>query len=248
MSTKVIIQQRSLDQVNAKANKLIFQSGVQPSGIQYQDLKACWSGQQTSFHIGDEGWRYQQGEFNTLNLANPIIIAQLDWSSLDPIRTLLNDNIFGNKNRFTDFEGLQNYPSENIGLTKPFHLIIDHLYGLAYLTPRNASLGGADYNLTFIQAVPFGAGLTIQGYTGFSVFTKPELNLIADFNGLDVYNKEPFNLVGGGAIVGSGTIRENFTNNFIGIIPANGLEFTARDVNAVTLFFWVKNIQSILQP
>ena len=61
--------------------------------------------------------------------ANPATVARLDTTHADPYRTLIDNNAFGNKNRWTDSAGTQLFD----GTGGSINLYgIDHLTGLGY--------------------------------------------------------------------------------------------------------------------
>jgi len=82
-----------------------------PNGIAYPEpaLTAITG----IFRNRDDGWRKANGFRDDVNPANPIYTQALDPSSANPTLTLLYDNFFGNKNRFTDDQGGQIYGAGN---------------------------------------------------------------------------------------------------------------------------------------
>jgi|TARA_R110000787_G_scaffold44476_5_gene109200 hypothetical protein len=92
------------------------------SGISYNTVNP--TGQIITYEIGDDGWHTVNGTRIYTPPETPETFARLDYSSIDPFRTLLYNNIFGNKDRFTDINGLQVYGD---------YYIIDNLTRLAYV-------------------------------------------------------------------------------------------------------------------
>jgi hypothetical protein len=90
------------------------------SGIAYQ--RPLLTGQTASYRTGDDAWQLANNTYDYTPPAYPVSYAQLDTFT-----TLISNNAFGNKNRFTDENGLQVYGST---------YIIDHLTGLGWSTSR----------------------------------------------------------------------------------------------------------------
>lgn len=89
---------------------------VAQSGIAYQ--RPSLTGQTTIYRTGDDGWHLSNGTYDYTPPVYPVSYAQLDT-----FITLVDNNAFGNKNRFTDENGLQVYTNE---------YVIDHLTGLGW--------------------------------------------------------------------------------------------------------------------
>lgn len=90
------------------------------SGIRYN--RPMYTGQQNSAAVGDDGWHFQNGTYDYTPPINPVSIATIDPASDKSFFMLLENNAFGNKERFTDINGLQVYGDD---------YVIDHLTGLA---------------------------------------------------------------------------------------------------------------------
>ena len=58
---------------------------------------------------GSDYWRCVNGFMDINNPSYPINVARLDPNALDPFNTLIDNNFFGNKNVWTDENGLQVY-------------------------------------------------------------------------------------------------------------------------------------------
>lgn len=91
---------------------------VLPSKIAYK--RPLFTGQETEYRTGDAGYRFQNGIDDYTPPAYPLNYARLDLSSVTPYLTLVDNNAFGNKNRFTDSLGTQLYADS---------YVIDHLSG-----------------------------------------------------------------------------------------------------------------------
>ena len=99
-------------------------SAPTPSGIAYQEPNLS-SIINTSYADYDAGWRSQNNAYINVQPDYPEYYQTLDPNSSDPHNTLLYNNIFGNKYRFTD----------SIGSPISFLLEIDlydHLTGRIY--------------------------------------------------------------------------------------------------------------------
>lgn len=92
-----------------------------PSGITYQ--RPLLTNQKISYRTGDDGWHLTNGTYDYTPPTFPTHCAQLDTTAVSPFTTLVNNNAFGNKNRFTDENGLQVFGN---------NVYIDHLSGLMY--------------------------------------------------------------------------------------------------------------------
>lgn len=152
-------------------------SGASPSGIAYQ--RPIYTGQTTSYATGDSAWR-AANETQPTNPSYPASYARLDWSSPSPFTTLVDNNAFGNKNRFTDDAGTQIYAN-------PY--IIDHLtgYGIGIITPALAN---------WFSVFSVVNALTINGYSDYFVGNLNEVNSIMNLSRLNAINYSPLSLFG----------------------------------------------------
>jgi hypothetical protein len=96
-------------------------SAATPSGITYQ--RPIDTGAETQYALYDAKWQIDNGTYTYTPPSFPDSYALLDYTSAAPFITLLNNNAFGNKNRFTDEFGTQVYASG---------YVIDHLAGLGW--------------------------------------------------------------------------------------------------------------------
>lgn len=97
--------------------------GVVPSGIAY--LRDYNSMQTTSYALYDDGWQFANGGYNFTHPTNPATVQKLDLTTDNTGRTLMYDNAFGNKLRFTDASG--NGVSSVNG-----QYVVDNLTGLGW--------------------------------------------------------------------------------------------------------------------
>lgn len=131
-----------------------------PSGTTF--LFSAFSGQTVSYTTGDDGWHFQNGTFD-LNLPPyPVAYAELDLSAADPFATLVPDNAFGNKNRFTDDAGGQTYAND---------CVIDHYTGWMFyrVIPSLA---------TWLNAINTANASNAGGYSGWMVANRKQATSI----------------------------------------------------------------------
>lgn len=91
-------------------------SGATQAGIAYK--RPQLTGQITSFRTGDDGYNLANGVYDYTPPSTPVSFARL----LN-FKTLIDNNFFGNKNRFTDINGLQVYGDD---------YVIDNYTGLGW--------------------------------------------------------------------------------------------------------------------
>lgn len=103
----------------------ITSTEIESSGIAYR--RPIPPGNNTSYRTGDSGWHRSNGSYDYIAPTNPTHIATLD-TSVNNMITLKDNNVFGNKNRFTDPVGGQDMSTYNY--------TIDHLTGLGYCYTR----------------------------------------------------------------------------------------------------------------
>ncbi len=246
--SEVIVKARDKKIIGVKSPVIQYNPPdiVPAAGIQYNSLISGWSGFKTSYDVGDEAWRYGQGHFDDHVLPNPAVVMSLDWNSPDPMRTLLPDNIFGNKNRFTAPDGTQNYVSFAVATyAEPMAIILDHLYGQAMVLPYNQS--GFANQSSFQSSRDAALAINEQGYSSFHVMTIKEIKRLADMEGGDAFNKAPFNIDYSGRVLGSSSPRYDNTDEVIDYFPMRGTSSTTlKTANRNYLF--IKNIQQTLQP
>ncbi|MCP4354339.1 MAG: DUF3168 domain-containing protein [Proteobacteria bacterium] len=137
------------------------------SGIAYPYLSL--TGQKVSYRANDDGANMVAGVYSRTNPTYPLYYAQLDYTHASPFVTLINNNSFGNKDRFTDVNGLQVY-SDN--------LVIDHLRGLMYYKILSEGNGLVDWN----DAIDFANVSTQGGFTDWRLTNQHEMDNLLDMS------------------------------------------------------------------
>src|SRR5690554_4618740 len=128
----------------------------QKSGIAYPPKG--WSGQTISYRKNDEGWRWQNGDFERVSPSNPLYAQSLDFSS-GTLRKLKYPNIFGTFERYTDLDGGQYW-------TNTERTFIDHYYGCI--------IHDRIYPIIFENIFSDIDTYTYQGITGWQVVSLTE--------------------------------------------------------------------------
>jgi hypothetical protein len=208
------------------------------SGIGYLRSR-LWSGQTTSYFIGDEGWRWQQGEFDDVNIENCEYIQSLDFDSVNPFVTLKNPNKFGGYERFTDFEGLQNYPDAVcpfLGFNFAYQLIIDNLYNVIYSSRR--------IDHAYVSSIPQGLvrafNYSTNGYSDFRVAGITQLNTISNIGlGDNLLNYFPFSINIGSTNINTSTFKSS-TN--VNVYYVKDFQVGVRGVNDILNYIFCKNL------
>lgn len=124
-------------------HNIVKSSGITPSGIAY--VRPKLTGQTIIYRTGDDAWAV----INRPPPANPT--NPIYWAELDTFTTLVNNNVFGNKNRFTDELGGQNYTNG---------YAIDHYTGLGW----NSGRGYGDWNTVIDNPLSFTDALGNSDY------------------------------------------------------------------------------------
>lgn len=153
------------------------QTQVQKSGIAYQ--RPTSTGRLSSFRNGDYGYHRALGTYDYTPPPNPIHIAQLDWTSGSPFITLKENNIFGNKSRFTDING-----NEPGSFTTNY--VIDHLTGLAW----NRVLSSL---VTWNDAIDTAQAFSFEGFSDWRVSSIDETHSILNYTTFETLNYSPMN-------------------------------------------------------
>jgi len=170
--------------------------GASPSGIAYK--RPTLTGQITSYSTGDDAWHLANGTYDYTPPIYPVSYAELDTTALDPHRTLVSDNTFGNTNRYTDINGLQVYGD---------NYIIDHLTGLGWYRVVSAT------GTTWDTAISNAYASTTLGYSDWRIPNQQELISVTEAEALTgVFNHSPFNYVSGQYINCSNTQINNSAN------------------------------------
>ena len=155
-------------------------SGSGGGGIKYAFGTHLYSGDQST-GTGMEGTLFTGGWFAPQAAGNYDTIAQLDPAAVSPWSTLLNNNAFGNKNRFTDDAGGQTYSND---------LVIDHLTGLMYYRVAGTAA-------VHSAAVTAAEASTQGGFSDWHLCPREVMVSIADEGeGVDGLDYAPFNLNG----------------------------------------------------
>jgi len=152
-----------------------------PSGILYQ--KPLPKNIVLSQRNYDEAWHYQNGTYDYTPPTNPISVAMIDMSASVPFLTLLNNNAFGNKERFTDELGTQVYAN---------NYVIDHLTGLGWMTTVIAE-DVWENHLNNANAFE----LTALGYSDFRLPSFGEWNTISFYDDANrtTLSYDPFDII-----------------------------------------------------
>ena len=164
---------------NIVAGRTDNTDGATPSGIAY--FRPQLTGQTTSYRTGDDAWNLANNVYDYTEPTYPSSYAKLDNDAVSPFTTLLNNNAFGNKNRFTDDVGGQTYSN---------NYVIDHLTGLGWYIVAST---GVDWN-TFIDNAQ---SSTQNSFSDWRVPNKRELSSIADNELTEVLNYSPFSFNSG---------------------------------------------------
>ena len=152
-----------------------------PSGILYRFGYTLWSGESASFGAGSEGNLFSSGWYDFTPPAYPASFARLDPGAVNPWKTLLDSNVFGNLNRFTDTAGGQTYAD---------NLVIDHLTGLMFYRV----LGSA---ATWATALSNAEASTQGGFTDWHLPSEKILMMLLDYGrGTSLLNYLPFSISG----------------------------------------------------
>lgn len=159
----------------------VISAGIIPSGIYY---RRPFSSQKTSFRTGDAGWHLQNGTFNFSNPTNPAVFQELDYSATNWFFTLLHNNAFGNKFRFTNsvgseaLDGMLNFSGAKTYTTGGGinYYVIDHLTGLGFYVANlgNLSTGWNDN----IDAAHAQRAANLLGFNDWFPVTMAVLHLI----------------------------------------------------------------------
>lgn len=121
----------------------------------------------TSYVDYDEGYNIANGVYlQTINMIGAVV-AELDYNSASPFDTLKNNNIFGNKSRFTKEDGT----AVSSG-TAWEGLLIDHLTRLEWYTIRQGVAA------SWAGAVQGGHDAAFGGYIDWRAATLNELQSI----------------------------------------------------------------------
>jgi hypothetical protein len=164
-----------------------------PTGITYQ--RPLLTGQLTSYVTGDDGYHAINNPYSVAPVC-PISYAKLDILDATPFLTLVSNNAFGNKNRFTDSVGGQDYNGTGGSLVD---YVIDHLTGIGWIRQTQGLL-------TWSVGIANSEAATNIGFSDWKTPNRNEIQSVLDFNITDRWNYAPFN-------IGTNSIYTSTTNN-----------------------------------
>jgi hypothetical protein len=175
---------------------------VADSGRAYQDILHY---QKTSYRDGDEGYRLSNNLMDLGNPSNPTFMQMIDCTDATPFDTLVFDNHYGNKNRFTDTDGLQVYGDG---------IIIDHLTKRMYKQITNAAI---DWQ----ESVDLAEASTFGGFSDWHLVTSSEI--------YSLWNNTNLSLTVAGNSLGTGL----WTSTTISDATTRAVQFNA-STNTIT--------------
>jgi hypothetical protein len=154
-------------------------SGVTPSGILYKTT--IFTGQTTSYRTGDDAWNRANGVYDYTRPSNPATVAEEDP---DNALKLLENNAFGNKNRWGDSVGNQNADGTGGSIV---NYGIDTLTRLGYEVTR---MGAATWN----DAIDNAQSATDRGFSDWRLPNIKEMENIMNLEQTNALDYFPFNL------------------------------------------------------
>ena len=189
--------------------KTILPSGIPKSGIAYNP--PLLTGQTTSYQTGDDGWHLANGTYNYTAPLYPVSYARLDRAATYPFITLVSNNSFGNKYRFTSITG--GYYDQAtatyytvLGVPTTFlseftnGIVVDHLTRLAWFRPDQTSRNWST-SITNIH------GVSTFGYSDWRLCNKNEYNTLLNSEINGGTNYEPIV-----SIIGTSTSAQSWTS------------------------------------
>ena len=153
---------------------LVCTPAISPSGIAYD--RPILTGQTTSYRTGDDAWSLANGVYDYTPPVYPVSYAALDTTHATPFTNLLDNNAFGNKDRFTDDAGGQTYTSV---------YVIDHLTGLGWVNVLSA-------NANWDASIDAANNATAFGFSDWRLANTFELGSICNEGLNDTLNYAPF--------------------------------------------------------
>ena len=150
--------------------------GNNKAGIQYKrPLDTLVT---TSYAVYDDGWQRANGKYDYPRPSNPLYAQDLDTATDPTGNTLLHNNAFGNKIRFTDESGVASLDVQKI-------YTIDNLTGLGYYVTANSNNKGT-------WADTFGVGGLLEqrnadnfyGYNDYFCANHQMLDTLTNYQGL----------------------------------------------------------------
>ena len=184
-------------------------------------------GLSSSYATYDDGWQYQNGTYTTGYAQSSGTMQTLDATDLNS-ETLTLDNIHGNKNRFTDGNGNQDWSNAVAGdLNDRRWLTQDHLTGLEWINHDIFSATNGFYSSSnYINNLNFAAGLSIYGYSDYRIAAIHEINTIPYNSSSTYFNNAFFRLTLFTTLVSSCSMRTTtrfFQRNTNGEVDGNNL-------------------------
>jgi len=146
----------------------------QPVGIRYQ--RDYRTGELDIYLKYSDGWQAENGGYDATNPVFPLTIAELDYTDATGW-TLMGNNAFGNKERFTDEAGVRSTDTNVL-------FFIDHLTGLMHYATTSGTYQDIYNNW-------FGAGnklegintATLNGYGDWFCANTKIINNLIDYSG-----------------------------------------------------------------
>jgi len=197
--------------------------GASPSGIAYD--RVLLTGQTTSYRTGDDAWSLANGVYDYTPPVYPVSYAALDFNAVSPFTTLISNNAFGDKNRYTDVNGLQVYGD---------NYVIDHLTGLGWL---NIEKTGMDWNGFIDDAY----GLTTLTFSDWRV---PSINEFVSIMNRDITvptNFAPFNISTGVFWISTTDLQDTTKSFYWQVDVGGGRNITRIKTDANRECYYVRN-------
>lgn len=198
---------------NISADKVVA-PGISQSGITYDRDEL--TGQTVSYRTGDFGYHLALGTYDYIQPTYPVSYAKLDTADANPFDTLLFNNAFGNKNRFTDDSGGQTYAND---------YVIDHLTGLGWYRVLQS-------NALWNDGIDTADAITLLTFSDWRLPHANEQWNIYNKSNAAALNYSPFNIISGANFLTSSTNASD-TLRYNTVFPSNG-GFITRQIKAST--------------
>lgn len=181
------------------------------------------TGQETTYETGDDGWHLSAGTYDYTPPVNIVSVARLNNNAVSPFTTLVDNNAFGNKDRFTDSGGTQTYTG---------NLVIDHLTGLMYY--RVLQSGG-----NWATQVSNANSSTQGGFSDWRMGNSSEVESIADRELTSTLNYAPFSTTLPNFVRTSTTLRATTTSAYR--LSATGTLGAGAKTNSTNTNYIIRN-------
>lgn len=197
---------------------LYIQTPIVGDPIIYNFGRHLWSGLNVSYHTNDEADIFSDGWF----VYNPTIGQNSVYQTITNFTTLANNNVFGNKLRFTNTSG-------GAAATSGDRNFIDHLTGLMWYVNGNQNVSVLNWSETLDDATGFSFG-------GFSDWKVPPLKVwmsVANYgiNGVPLiyapFNMNTYSYFSSTTVRNSTTNAFSFVNSSLGIISSQAKTTTS---------------------